>query len=207
MATEQHVDFGTPDSVQGAAAHQRSWRGPLIEELPLRSELFSADQMERYGKTLAAAHRLTPGRAHPGSAPARLAANESGADRRLQTADGRRLGESPDQSRWRMAARQLPSDRGADRAPPSGICRAATAASCRAWRSDPSAGLPRVYDIALETISHGDGRVDADGLPRFVAAYQTGHDAEAGRALGDPDHAAARADREPPPRRRPHRRR
>ena len=37
----------------------------------------------------------------------------------------------------------------------------------------PSAGLPRVYDIALETISHGDGRVDPEGLSRFVAAYQT----------------------------------
>ena len=38
----------------------------------------------------------------------------------------------------------------------------------------PSAGLPRVYDIALETISHGDGRVDPENLSSFVAAYQTG---------------------------------
>jgi cyclic beta-1,2-glucan synthetase len=38
----------------------------------------------------------------------------------------------------------------------------------------PSAGLPRVYDIALETISHGDGRVDPESLSSFVAAYQTG---------------------------------
>src|SRR5471030_3072061 len=37
----------------------------------------------------------------------------------------------------------------------------------------PSAGLPRVYDIALETISHGDGRVDGDSLNRFVTAYQS----------------------------------
>ena len=37
----------------------------------------------------------------------------------------------------------------------------------------PSAGLPRVYDIALEIISHGDGRVDPENLSRFVAAYQT----------------------------------
>jgi cellobiose phosphorylase len=36
----------------------------------------------------------------------------------------------------------------------------------------PSAGLPRVYDIALETISHGDGRVDPESLSSFVAAYQ-----------------------------------
>jgi len=37
----------------------------------------------------------------------------------------------------------------------------------------PSAGLPRVYDIALETIAHGDGRVDPESLRRFVASYQT----------------------------------
>ena len=37
----------------------------------------------------------------------------------------------------------------------------------------PSAGLPRVYDIALEMISHGDGRVDPENLSSFVAAYQT----------------------------------
>ena len=37
----------------------------------------------------------------------------------------------------------------------------------------PSAGLPRVYDIALETIAHGDGRVDAPSLDCFIASYQT----------------------------------
>ena len=37
----------------------------------------------------------------------------------------------------------------------------------------PSAGLPRVYDIALEPISHGDGRVDPESIISFVAAYQT----------------------------------
>src|SRR5437879_9785355 len=36
-----------------------------------------------------------------------------------------------------------------------------------------SAGLPRVYDIARETISHGDGRLDIDGLGSFVESYQT----------------------------------
>ncbi|MBA2658037.1 MAG: cyclic beta 1-2 glucan synthetase [Nitrosospira sp.] len=36
----------------------------------------------------------------------------------------------------------------------------------------PSANLPRVYDIALQAISHGDGRVDTESLTRFVSAYQ-----------------------------------
>jgi hypothetical protein len=34
-------------------------------------------------------------------------------------------------------------------------------------------GLLRVYDIALETISHGDGRFDEHSLKRFIVAYQT----------------------------------
>ena len=37
----------------------------------------------------------------------------------------------------------------------------------------PSAGLPRVYDLALETIAHGDARVDPASLSGFVTAYQT----------------------------------
>ena len=40
-------------------------------------------------------------------------------------------------------------------------------------RNGPSANLPRVFDIALETISHGDGRVDPESLNSFVSAYQT----------------------------------
>ena len=39
--------------------------------------------------------------------------------------------------------------------------------------SGPSAGLPRVYDIAREIISHGDGRVDLENLVSFVQAYQS----------------------------------
>src|SRR4029079_53722 len=36
-----------------------------------------------------------------------------------------------------------------------------------------SAGYPRVYDIALELISHVDGRVDAENLSSFIAGYQS----------------------------------
>jgi cyclic beta-1,2-glucan synthetase len=45
------------------------------EEPPLRSELFSADQMEQHGKSLALAHRLAPGRA-PDQLLTRLAEND-----------------------------------------------------------------------------------------------------------------------------------
>ena len=48
-----------------------------------------------------------------------------------------------------------------------------------------SAGFPRVYALALELISHIDGRVDLEALDRFVNAYQN---AEGGRqtlAIGE----------------------
>ncbi|MGZ3949014.1 MAG: cyclic beta 1-2 glucan synthetase, partial [Flavisolibacter sp.] len=35
-----------------------------------------------------------------------------------------------------------------------------------------SEGLPRVYDIVLEIISHSDGRVDVNSLSSFIANYQ-----------------------------------
>jgi cyclic beta-1,2-glucan synthetase len=143
-----------------------------VEEAPpLRSELFNADQMERYGKTLAAAHRLTQIRRSDRLLP-RLAANEStlidicerltdavAASRRITPA-GEWLLDNFHliQEQIRTAKRHLP--RGYNRELP---CLAV----------GPSAGLPRVYDIALETISHGDGRVDPDSLTRFVAAYQS----------------------------------
>ena len=44
-------------------------------EPPLRAELFSADQMEQHGKTLADSHTLSPGRA-PDRLLTRLAENE-----------------------------------------------------------------------------------------------------------------------------------
>ena len=36
-----------------------------------------------------------------------------------------------------------------------------------------SAGMPRIYDIVLEIISHSDGRVDIKSLTSFIASYQT----------------------------------
>ncbi len=44
-------------------------------EPPLRSELFSSEQMEQHGRTLAGSHKLSPGHA-PDQLLARLAENE-----------------------------------------------------------------------------------------------------------------------------------
>ena len=36
-----------------------------------------------------------------------------------------------------------------------------------------SAGFPRIYELALDLISHQDGRIDRDNAAAFLAAYQT----------------------------------
>ncbi|MDP9199234.1 MAG: cyclic beta 1-2 glucan synthetase [Pseudomonadota bacterium] len=141
------------------------------DQTPLRAELFSADQMEVHGRTLARSHtlsRLAPQNRLLG----RLDENEQvliDACNALTVAVRSKLRIAP-AGEWlldnfylieeqiRTARRHLP--RGYSR----GLPRLA---------QGPSRGLPRSYDIALEAISHGDGRVDAETLSRFVAAYQT----------------------------------
>ena len=141
------------------------------DEPPLRSELFSADQMEQHGKSLAASHTLTPRRA-PDQLLTRLAENERvliGACKLLTAAvtANRRITPAGE---WLLDNFYLIEEqiRTAKRHLPKGYSR-----ELPRLAHGPSAGLPRVYDIALETIAHGDGRVDPESLSRFVAAYQT----------------------------------
>ncbi|MBI3805207.1 MAG: cyclic beta 1-2 glucan synthetase [Nitrospirae bacterium] len=127
--------------------------------------------MEQHGKRLAAAHQLTPGRA-PDQLLTRLSANEAllidvcnlltgavTANQRITPA-----------AEWLLDNFYLIEEqiRTAKKHLPTGYSR-----ELPRLAHGPSAGLPRVYDIALETISHGDGRVDPEILSRFVAAYQT----------------------------------
>ena len=141
------------------------------DELPLRSELFSTDQMKAHGKALADSHELsTKGATNP--LLTRLDENENvltsvylllteatNADRRIAPAgewllDNFYLIEE----QIRLARRHLPKSYSRE---------------LPRLMNGPSAGLPRVYDIALETISHGDGRLDMDSFGSFVASYQT----------------------------------
>jgi hypothetical protein len=141
------------------------------DEPPLRSELFSSDQMEQHGKTLAGSHTLGLGRA-PDQLLPRLAENAGvlvGACNLLTAAvkENRRIAPAGE---WLLDNFYLIEEqiRTARRYLPKGYSR-----DLPRLLNGPSAGLPRVYDIALETISHGDGRVDPESLSSFVAAYQT----------------------------------
>ncbi|MHB8882429.1 MAG: GH36-type glycosyl hydrolase domain-containing protein [Thermodesulfovibrionales bacterium] len=140
-------------------------------EPPLRSELFSSDQMEQHGKTLAGLHRLSPGTA-PDQLLARLAENEgilTGTRTLLMEAVTTERRITP-AGEWLLDNFYLIEEqiRTARRHLPKGYSR-----ELPRLLEGLSAGIPRVYDIALETISHGDGRVDPENLSSFVAAYQT----------------------------------
>ena len=73
--------------------------------------------------------------------------------------------------------------------------------------NSPSLGLPRVYDIALEAVAHGDGRIDPEGLSRFVSAYQTVTPLKLGELWAIPIMLPLGVDRKPAAYIHPHRRR
>ncbi|MDH4609953.1 glycoside hydrolase family 94 protein [Pseudomonas sp. BN102] len=149
------------------------WRATFRQfeyEPDLRSDLFSAEQMEQHGPLLAGLHCLSPHRTSDGLLQ-RLADNEAtlASSCRILTAASLSSRRITPAGEWLLDNHYLIEEqiRTARKHLPKGYCR-----ELPHLASGNSEGLPRVYDIALETISHGDGRVDCDSLGRFVAAYQ-----------------------------------
>jgi len=141
------------------------------DESPLRSELLSAALMEQNGRIIARAHLLAP-KPHHDRLLGRLDENEHVLldIHRLLTEDVRADLRITPAGEWlldnfylieeqiRTARRHLPKSY--NRELPHLI-------------NGAEGGFPRVYAIALEIISHGDGRVDPENLLSFVAAYQS----------------------------------
>ncbi|MDP3539492.1 MAG: glucoamylase family protein [Azonexus sp.] len=140
--------------------------------------------MAQHGKALAASHRLASGRASD-LLLARLAANENILVDVCQqltaaVADNRRIAPAGE---WLLDNFYLIEEqiRTTKRHLPKGYSR-----ELPRLAAGSSAGRPRVYDIALETVAHGDGRVDTETLLRFVAAYQTVTDLKIGELWAIP---------------------
>ncbi len=142
---------------------------------PLRAELFSADQMALYGKRLAAAHVVAETQL-PDQLLARLASNA-----RVLVELGKRLAATSDvERRFTPAAEWLLDNfylieeeiRTARRHLPKGYSHELPRLTL-----DPdngvAAGRPRVYDLALQAVAHGDGQIGRGSFSRFVAAYQS----------------------------------
>jgi cyclic beta-1,2-glucan synthetase len=140
------------------------------EEFPLRSELFSAAQMAAHGKHLASRHVLSK-KGGPDRLLSRLSENatiiaDTCAELTAAIKAGRQITPASEwlldnfyliEEQIRTARRHLPKDYSKE------LPRLSNA---------DADGTPRVYQIALEIISHGDGRVDPESLTRFVDAYQ-----------------------------------
>jgi cyclic beta-1,2-glucan synthetase len=140
------------------------------DDLPLRAELFSVLQMAAHGKALAATHQLSQrcGRDHLLARLAQNAEHIATTCKELTNAV-KSGGQVTPAAEWlldnfylideqiRTAKRHLPRDY-SKQLPRLG--------------NGTSQGRTRVYQIALEIISHGDGRIDPESLSRFVHAYQ-----------------------------------
>ena len=137
----------------------------------MRSELFSLEQLKRHAVTLAGQHRVYS-RPGPDKLLPRLADNARVllAVYDVVTAvatQGRRIvpAEAWLLDNFYLIEQQITQAR---RHLPRGYSR-----QLPRLADGASAGFPRIYDLALELISHMDGRVDSDNATQFIAAYQT----------------------------------
>jgi cellobiose phosphorylase len=156
-----------------------------LGESPLRSELFSAYQMEQHGKTLAKNHTIGSQKSADQNLLIRLAENEIFLleVHNLLTDSVKSGSQITPAGEWLLDNFYLIEEqiRTGKRHLPKGYIK-----ELPRLLNGPSGGLPRVYDLAQETISHGDGRVDPENLNRFITAYQTITDLKIGELWAIP---------------------
>ena len=136
------------------------------------AELFSAIQMERHGITLALSHRLTQKLA-PSLLLSRLSESEAILTQSCEILAKKTVthNELSPASEWLLDNFYLIQEQihAIRRHLPKGYGQALP------QLAGGLSGYPRVYDIALEIIQHGDGRWDLESLTRFVTAYQSAY--------------------------------
>lgn len=149
-------------------------REDVNEKPPLRSELFSMEQMEHHATILAVSHQLSYRQA-PEQLLKRLSENEEiivKVTDLLHSAvrDNKPINPAGDwlldnfyliEEQIRIGKRHL------SKGYSKGLPR---------LEAGKSVGMPRVYDIALEIISHSDGHVNIESLSSFIASYQKTND-------------------------------
>ena len=142
-----------------------------LNEEPLREDLFTSDQMERYGKTLAGKHVLST-KPDSDQLIKRLSDNENVLQevRKLLNDSIRQKYQITPPGEWlidnfylieehiRLAKTHFPRN---------------YSENLPHLAAGESAGVKRVYDIALQIISHSDGKLEKDSLSHFINAYQT----------------------------------
>jgi cyclic beta-1,2-glucan synthetase len=138
---------------------------------PFRSELFSSEQMTRHGKIVAQSHKLAQHN-YPHHLLKRLHENEVALleVRNLLVEDIRAGKSITPAAEWLLDNFYLIEEQVviARKHLPKGYND-----SLPFLEEGHSSGMPRVYDIVLEIISHSDGRVDIKNLSSFVSSYQS----------------------------------
>jgi len=160
--------------LRSLAARVRLGKGPHAESAdgPLRGELLSLAQLEAHARDLAAEH--SDAELLRAGDPLRAALDED--ERRLthvqhalaEDVQGR-VPISP-AAEWLLDNAYVVGEqiRAIRHDLPRGYYR-----ELPKLQRGPLAGLPRVYAIALELITHSDGRVEPETLLRFLLAYQS----------------------------------
>lgn len=138
---------------------------------PIRAELFSQEQMEKYGKTLAKSHIISNKTENQQKLLSRLDENESILLEvyNLVTESVKLKKPITPAGEWlldnfylieeqiRIGRKHLP--KGYSKELPCLV-------------EGNSIVLPRVYEMAKEIIAHGDGRIDPESLRKFIISYQ-----------------------------------
>jgi len=139
------------------------------DEQPLRGELLSLDLLKQYARSLAQDRRVENGRG-PNILLPRLVSNEKTLrdynERTLEVEKNRRITPAAE---WLLDNFHLIEEqiRTTQRHLPRGFNRQLPQLLNGPWKN-----FPRVYEIALELISHTDGRIDASHLTSFMVGYQ-----------------------------------
>ena len=140
------------------------------EKAPIRSELFSLEQLESYAHTLANSHQLTSEKSSE-QLLKRLADNEETLleVHNLLTASAKENKRITPAGEWLLDNFYLIEEQiyTGKKHLPKGYSKGLPQLA-----KGPAAGLPRVYDLAVELIAHSDGRVDLKSLYSFTSSYQ-----------------------------------
>ena len=161
-------------------------RSDINNAPPLRAELLTIEQMGFLGKALAGKHEINK-KNTPELLLKRLADNEEVLKRvtdLLQEAVKEKSPIAP-AGEWLLDNFYLIEEQIliAKRHLPKGYSKGLPKLS---HRNGASAGFPRVYDIAIEIISHSDGHLDIHTLNRFIESYQEANELTLGELWAIP---------------------
>lgn len=165
MNEELHL---LPDARRTGRTPVRTQAESGADEAPLRAEVFSAAQMAVHGRQLAARHEL----AHedtPDRLLVRLAANAAVIEQACAA-----LARAAGSGYPPASAAAVLLDHAHLVAEHVRSARRHLPPACGRHLPRLAGGAPRIYQLALEVVTHADARLEQESLARFVAAYQEG---------------------------------